>query len=173
MAAPAEEMLDLVDWSDRVIGAATRAEIHARKLLHRAVHILVHDAAGRIYVQRRALHKDCAPGLWDTSAAGHVACGEDYADAAPRELQEELGLSASALEPLCDIAACADTGHEFVQVYVCEATGEPVPDPGEIAEAQWCEPAMLMDWMAREPQLFTGTFKLIAARYIEVARGRS
>src|SRR5690606_35103524 len=109
---------------------------------------------------------------WDTSAAGHVAQGEDYAEAAPRELLEELGLAGGALQPLCELAASADTGHEFVRAYVCLAAHEPVPDPGEIAAAGWWPVAELARWIAREPERFTGTFRLIAACYFATSQGQ-
>ena len=73
--------------------AAPRSVVHARGLRHRAAHILAFDAGGRLYLQRRAFTKECSPGRWDTSAAGHLASGEDYATAARRELAEELGVA--------------------------------------------------------------------------------
>lgn len=161
-AVTAEELLDLVDEHDVVVGTATRAEIHRRGHRHRAVHVLVFDAAGQIYVQRRSWMKDCSPGLWDTSAAGHVDCGEAYADAAHRELAEELGLAPSApLEMLFALDASPATGNEFVRVYRALANEEVVPDPVEIIDGRWLEPAALNHWLARDPGAFTTTFRRI------------
>lgn len=158
----AEEVLDVVDADDIVIGTATRGEIHRCGHRHRAVHVLVYDSAGKIYLQRRSWTKDCSPGLWDTSAAGHVDHGETYADAARRELAEELGVeSAEPLQPLFALAAAADTGNEFVRVYRA-LTHEPVvPDPLEIIDGRWLDPTALDRWLAREPRAFTRTFHLI------------
>ena len=86
------EMYDVVDSLDRVIGTATRREIHQKGLLHRSVHILVFNSKGELYLQKRSLNKDENPGYWDTSAAGHVNAGEDYMTSAHRELEEELGI---------------------------------------------------------------------------------
>ena len=86
------ELLDIVDAHDRVLGRATRAEVHRTQRLHRAVHMLVSDAKGRIYLQKRAATKDTNPNCWDSSAAGHVDSGEDYIHSAVRELSEELGI---------------------------------------------------------------------------------
>lgn len=159
------DLLDVVDAEDRVIAVATRAAVHAQGLRHRSVHILVRDATGRLYVQRRSELKDCQPGLWDTSAAGHVDHGEDYATAAPRELAEELGLDGPTLAPLTHLPASADTGWEFVQVYLTETRTEPSPDPLEIAEARWCTLAELETWMAQEPHRFTDSLRMIMAAY--------
>lgn len=159
------ELLDVVDAGDRVIGAATRAEVHARGLRHRAVHVLIRHPDGRLYVQRRALHKDCAPGLWDTSAAGHVDRGEDPCAAAVRELAEELALEDVALEPWFALPASVLTGQEFVRVFRGECADEPVPDPGEIAEAGWRDVEALAAEVATRPDAFTGTFRVILARH--------
>ncbi|MEX2481287.1 MAG: hypothetical protein WD928_10530 [Gammaproteobacteria bacterium] len=53
------ELLDVVDRNDRIIATASRAEIHRRRLRHRAVHVLVTNPRGEIYVQQRAPNKDC------------------------------------------------------------------------------------------------------------------
>ena len=58
-----DDIFDVVDESDRVIGQAPRREVHARGLHHRATHILVHDAAGRVFLQRRSLDEGHLPRL--------------------------------------------------------------------------------------------------------------
>ena len=39
--SPTIEQFDIVDGFDRVIGRASREQIHKKKLFHRAVHIFV------------------------------------------------------------------------------------------------------------------------------------
>ena len=87
------EIFDLVDDEDRVIGRAGRDEVHGNPaLLHRVVHVLVFDGRGRIFLQKRAEDKDVQPGRWDTSVGGHVDAGEERESAALRELTEELDI---------------------------------------------------------------------------------
>ena len=88
----AEEIFDVVDDRDQVVGTATRSEVHARKLRHRAVHVFLFNLKGELFVQKRAATKDSFPGCYDSSASGHLNSGEDYDPCAKRELQEELGL---------------------------------------------------------------------------------
>jgi len=89
---PGDELMDVVDDQDRVVGQATRREVRRRRLLHRFASVLCRDAAGRIYVHRRNDDKDVYPGMYDMTAGGVLAADETYLEAARRELAEELGV---------------------------------------------------------------------------------
>ncbi|MDD3119711.1 MAG: NUDIX domain-containing protein [Victivallales bacterium] len=90
----ADELFEIVDEHNRVIGTARRAECHGNpKLLHRTSHVVVFHPDGRILLQKRAATKDIQPGKWDTAVGGHLDVGEDFEAAARREMHEELGLS--------------------------------------------------------------------------------
>jgi isopentenyldiphosphate isomerase len=92
--------------------------------MHRSVHILVFNSMGDLFVQKRSLSKDNDPGLWDSSAAGHVDSGEDYYHCAIRELGEELGIVVNAsLEELFRLPASPITGMEHCIVYRCIYNG--------------------------------------------------
>lgn len=133
-----QELLDVVDENDRVIGVRTRGEIHAQGLMHRSVHILVFNGKGELFIQKRSMIKDNEPGLWDSSAAGHVDSGEDYLDCAIRELGEELGVTEPpSLEPLFRLAASPITGKEHCIVYRCTNEGPFELQPEEIDEGVW------------------------------------
>lgn len=154
-----EEIFDVVDQNDEVISTAVRAEVHQNKLMHRAVHILVYDHQERVLVQQRGFDKDCSPGLWDTSAGGHVDSGEDYDSAAIREMAEELGVvSDSGLKYLFKLPASAQTGLEFVQVYEAFISAVPVLQASELAAARWVSKPELKAWITRDRSQFTKVF---------------
>jgi isopentenyldiphosphate isomerase len=88
----AEEMVDLVDEEDHVIGHVPRREVRARNLLHREVAAIVRNPLGEIYVHRRTETKDVFPDMYDMFVAGVVTSGESYKNAIRRELAEELGI---------------------------------------------------------------------------------
>lgn len=88
----ADELVDLVDENDQVIGQVTRARMRAENLLHRCIAVLCCDSAGRVYCHRRSDAKDVFPGLYDVFVGGVVASGESYEAAALREIGEELGI---------------------------------------------------------------------------------
>ncbi|MCT4356618.1 NUDIX domain-containing protein [Streptomyces sp. Je 1-79] len=93
MTNPAEEILDVVDEKDEVVGLAPRGEVYARGLIHRCTFILVRDAQDRIFVHRRTPGKLVYPSMYDMFVGGVVGAGESYDDAALREAEEELGVS--------------------------------------------------------------------------------
>ena len=90
-----EEIFDVVDQDDRVLFQSPRSVVHANHWLHRAVHIFVFNSKGELLIHRRSATKDEAPLKCTSSASGHLSAGEDYATAAVRELEEELGLRAN------------------------------------------------------------------------------
>ena len=58
-----EDIFDVVNERDEVIGQQPRGEVHRLGLMHRAVHVLVFNAAGEVFLQKRSMTKDRQPGL--------------------------------------------------------------------------------------------------------------
>ncbi|MBF6589781.1 MAG: NUDIX domain-containing protein [Ktedonobacterales bacterium] len=88
------EVFDLVDSEDQVIGRVRRGDAHRDpSLTHRSIQVLVFTTDGRLLLQRRSRSKDLFPGYLCASASGHVASGDDYATTARREIMEELGVA--------------------------------------------------------------------------------
>ncbi len=157
-----DELFDIVNDRDEVVGRAPRREVHARGLWHRAVHVLVFNAAGQVFLQKRSMLKDTAAGLWDSSCSGHVDAGEDYDHSARRELGEEIGLTLS--QPPARwfrIEACAETSWEFVWVYRLTHEGPFVLAPSEIERGEWFAPGELTLWVGKKPEDFASSFRLI------------
>lgn len=157
------EIFDVVDADDRVIGLATRTEVHAKKLFHRAVHILVFTPRGSVVLQRRSLDKDTCPGLLSTACAGHVDAGENYDTAAIRELWEELGIAsdyaAKHLECVGIQAPSKANGNEFVRVYVLPRfTGTLRANPAEIESLEIFSRERLNEAIAAHPEYFASSF---------------
>lgn len=90
---PSDEILDIVDENDVVVGQAPRGEATARGLRHRCAFIEVRDAEGRLFVHRRTPGKLVFPSHYDMFVGGVVGAGESYDEAALREAEEELGVS--------------------------------------------------------------------------------
>jgi isopentenyldiphosphate isomerase len=162
MNADPEELFDVVDDNDVPVGRAPRSEVHRRGLKHRAVHVLIFNRRGEVFLQKRSRRKDCFPGTWDSSASGHLAPGESYDAGALREIEEELDwLPRSVPERLFRIEACADTGQEFVWVYWTEGEGPFRLNPAEIETGGWFAPATVTAWIATRPREFAGAMPRI------------
>jgi len=136
-----DEILDVVNERDEVVGRGTRREVHECRLRHRAVHVLLFDERNQLFVQKRSAAKDTFPLCYDSSASGHLSSGEDDDDCAERELREELGLEIrhDQLNKHFKIAACSETGWEFVWVYSVRGAFSPIINPTEIVEGAFWE----------------------------------
>jgi isopentenyldiphosphate isomerase len=161
-----EEIFDVVNERDEVIGHQPRSEVHRLGLMHRAVHVLVFNAAGQVFLQKRSMKKDRQPGLWDSSTSGHVDAGEDYDACAVRELREEIGLQLQTPpERLFKLAVSAATDQEHVWVYRCRSEGPFRLDPEEIERGGWFGPEEVTRWMAERPQEFATALLVIWKRH--------
>ena len=162
-----EEIFDVVNESDEVTGRNTRREVHRLGLMHRAVHVLVFNARGEIFLQKRSMKKDNHPGEWDSSASGHLDSGEDYDACAVRELREEIGLRLKNVPArLFKIAACAGTDQEHVWVYRCEAEGPFTLHPDEIETGGWFALEAVTRWIQERPQDFASGFRLVWENFL-------
>ncbi len=167
------EIFDIVNERDEVIGSAPRREVHALGLLHRAVHVLVFNARGELFLQKRSILKDRQPGVWDSSSSGHVDSGEDYDACAVREVGEELGVTLSQPpERLFKFDACAATDQEFCWVYRAHHEGPFTLPPEEIECGGWYAPAEVTRWIAERPQEFATAFVAIWQRLDAQAKAR-
>jgi isopentenyl-diphosphate delta-isomerase len=145
------ELVVLLSETGEPIGTANKADVHTTDTaLHQAFSCHVFNAAGEILVTRRALSKKTWPGVWTNSFCGHPAPGEDDAEAIMRRAAFELGLTISSIAvALPDfryraVDASGIVENEICPVYTAVATGDPHPNPDEVAEYYWADPQQLL-----------------------------
>ena len=142
------EYFPLIDEQGNVVGQATRRYCHGGSMaLHPVVHLHVFDKDGRLYLQKRSMKKDIAPGLWDTSVGGHVDMGESLLDAVLREAREEvgvvlvrseeLGVRSTPLRFLFQYIWQSSREREFVTAFAVTYDGELYPDHDEVDEGRF------------------------------------
>ncbi|EMT6576521.1 MULTISPECIES: NUDIX hydrolase YfcD [Providencia] len=142
MEQPSEvvEWVDIVDEDNTVIAQATRSQMRAENLRHRATYIVVHDGMGKILVQRRTDIKDFHPGFLDATAGGVVTKGENILDSAKREAEEELGIAGVPF---------AEHGHFYFEdahcrvwggLFSCVSHGPFALQESEVVEVSWLTP---------------------------------
>jgi isopentenyldiphosphate isomerase len=164
-----DELLDVVNDNDEVVGVRRREDIHAEGLMHRAVHILLFNSQGELFLQKRSLSKDEQPGKWDSSAAGHVDSGEAYLDCACREIDEELGIVVDQpLQAMFKLPATLHTGNEHCMVYRYCFDGPLELQAEEIDDGEWIDPTAMDRRVADADPLLTEAISLIWRRYREL-----
>jgi isopentenyldiphosphate isomerase len=136
----------VVDDVNRFVRWEDRRTIHEQRLVHRSVHVLVFDAAGRLVVQRRHRDKQTWPSCWDVSCAGHVEesdyvggpderLDEVYAAVARREVAEELGVEVTPT-PLARLGPEPGVHYEWIAVYAARSDGPFQLQPDEVEEVR-------------------------------------
>lgn len=152
------ESFDVVDENDVVVRQETRGDVHANGWIHRAVHLFMFDKRGNLLLQKRSHLKDKHPGVWDSSAAGHLDAGECYRNAAERELEEELGFEEGKLVEVCKIPPTEATGWEFITLFAGRYAGKPVWPASEIETVLAFSLEEIRQWVDRVPEDFASGF---------------
>ncbi|MGB7838279.1 MAG: 16S rRNA (adenine(1518)-N(6)/adenine(1519)-N(6))-dimethyltransferase RsmA [Terrimicrobiaceae bacterium] len=154
-----EELFCVVDAQDRVIGSESRDQVHVNNLRHRAIHVLIFNRLGEVFLQKRSIWKDTNPGKWDSSAAGHVDAGESYEEAARRELREEIGIDCP-IERIAKLPCSGATGWEFIEVFRGAHEGPFEPAPLELETGAFFPLDQIRNWVERSPEDFSPVFAM-------------
>ncbi len=160
---PTEELVDVVDEHDRVLRVVTRRQMRADRLRHRAVFIAVQHSDGRLLVHQRSFDKDVRPGAWDIAVGGVVAAGEDYDEAAVRELAEEIGVVGVVPTPIGG-GTFGDESFELIgRCYRVVVDGPFEFADGEVSSARWVNRAEL-DELLRTHDVMSDSVALLLHR---------
>ena len=160
-----DEVFELVNDQDEVIGREFRGNVHRQGLLHRAVYCWVFNSSGQVLIQRRSPLKKIGPNQWDLSVAEHLQPGENYHSASVRGLHEELGIATDGAHVKGPLQPThkreLHQGEEFhdielVQSYRLDGwTGSVALTDGEVAEVRWLALDDLKSEVEAAPESFT------------------
>ena len=95
-----DELLDIVDEHDRVVGTILRSQAYAENKLSslRAVWLLIKNQDNKFWIPQRCAIKKSNPNTLDGSTVGHVSSGETYEQSMIREVAEELNFDISSMD---------------------------------------------------------------------------
>lgn len=157
------EYFDIVNEKDEIIGSASRDEVHKKKLIHRAVTIFVFNSKKELYMIQRSRHKDLNPLKWQGSASGHVDSGENYAEAAKRDLKEELDISAEPIYEF-DIKVYSDEQKENFKLFSV-VTDDVISTNEEIEQSKFMTVDEIKEMIEIDSTQFRDAFVLMFDRY--------
>jgi len=159
-----DEILDIVNEKDEVIGQKPRKEVHSSNMIHRGVHVFVFNSKGEILLQKRSMKKDKYAGFWG-DMAGHVDAGEGYEESAVRELKEEIGIDAK-LEFMMKFRKHYENDQEILKLFKCVHEGPFKPDPEEVDEVKFFSPEEIKVMLERDEKFAPGA-KIALTKYLK------
>ncbi len=165
-----DEVLDIVDENDNVIGQKNRSEIYRERLSNfRVVNVFLVNSKGQLWIPRRSDSKRIFPSCLDVSMGGHVESGESYEDALVRELHEELNLSVnlSACTVLGYLLPHTDNVSAFMKVYEIKMDETPLYNRDDFSESFWLMPDDVLTKIAEGDRCKDDLPKLVERFYIQ------
>ncbi|MEI8187983.1 MAG: NUDIX domain-containing protein [Candidatus Saccharibacteria bacterium] len=144
-----DELLDLVDKDDNVIGTIWRSttnELENTKAgFIRAATALIQNDNGELWIPRRTADKRIAPNGLDSSMQEHVGSGESYLEATIRGFKEELNLDVTEyqLEYIGTVPPDNEL-YYFVALYVYKSNDAPEFNPEDFVGYEWIKPEELV-----------------------------
>jgi isopentenyldiphosphate isomerase len=143
-----DELLDLVDADDKVIGTINRkdyATLLQDKLGYiRSAELFIVNDEGNIWVPIRTADKTIAPNGYDYSVAGHVESGQGYLDTIIRETQEEINLAISQDDVELITKITSERIRYIRSIYILRSNENPNFNPEDFVSAEWLTPAKLI-----------------------------
>jgi len=140
MYTSGEEIVSIVDEQNQELGELPRRLMREQRLIHRASYILVFNASGKLFIQKRTTTKDVYPGYWDVAAGGVVQAGETYEESAARELQEELGVGPLPLCALFDQYYEDQENRVWGRIFTCVHEGPFTLQAEEVEKGRFMDP---------------------------------
>lgn len=144
-----EEILDLVDENDNIIGTINRSESNrlvSEKLgFIRATDMFIKNSNGLLWIPKRTPHKTIAPNGLDYSCGGHVTSGDDYDSTMIKEIEEELNFTPDPNKLHYITKMPPNVTPYFRAIYIYDSDETPNYNPDDFVSSEWMTPNELME----------------------------
>ena len=162
--------MDYVDDNNQVIGQEDRDKIKEKKLNYRIAHAWIINSKNELLICKRPLNIKAYPGLWTSTAGGHVEANESYEQAARREAKEEIGVSLE-LEHAFTIKYPHPRGcFVFIDLWIsknCDQNNFKF-DNTEIVETKFISFSNLTNEIKDHPKKFNPEFILMVEKFNQI-----
>ena len=164
-----DELLDIVNDEDIIIGQEMRSTVHQLGLQHRGAHVFLFTRDEKMLVQKRSADRASSPSMLDCSVSEHVKAGESYLNAAVRGMKEEMGVDGVEIKPLVKFKMnYGINDNEISALYEGAIDPDKVKfDPVEIEEVGYYSINELKEMMKDGNLKFTGWFVEILNWYFK------
>jgi len=167
----ADEIIDVVDECNNIIGKELKSICHKKGLWHRAASIFVFNKEGRLLIQKRAPNKELLPNCLCSSASGHLEKGDSYEQGAKRELKEELGIG-------CDLKSIGKFSmqvtyldgrkdREHCEIFICNYDGKFDLQKEEVSSVEFLSIDKIKEMIAANKDQFTPGFRIEFQHYLD------
>jgi isopentenyldiphosphate isomerase len=163
-----EEMLDLVDENDHVIGQIERNEAYKRGYSNfRVIDAFIKNNEGKLFIPRRHENKRLFPGALDCSVGGHVTSGDSYEETLKKEAFEELNLDIDrcVYKKLGVLTPHEDGVANFITVYEILSDETPTYNQNDFTEHYWLTPGELLHRITHDGDSAKGNLPKILQKF--------
>lgn len=163
-----KELINLANDEDYPMDVAVRKEPIPEDRHPMIAGVFLFNSKGNIILQKVAATKGAEAGKWNYSAAGHVDAGENYEQAALRELKEEMGIQAIKLTFVGkDYMVKDGKPRAFHHAFKVISDDPITPDPSEVAEIREFTIPELKEQITKNPEQFKEVFAKIFMKAFE------
>lgn len=160
-----DELLDLVDEHDHVVGTVMKSVAHAEGKRIRIIHVFIFNSKGEMAVQLRSQSVRFKPSHWVTAGSGHVGAGESYEAAGQRELREEMGITTPLTFEGTELYRDDEGDEEYLGVMRGTYDGEFTAHPEDVERFEYFSMAQLKEMVERQEKLHPEFLFLLKKRF--------
>lgn len=159
------EIFDIVNEKNEVIGREKRKIVHEKGLWHRAVHIFIFNSKGELLLQKKSKNSDLSAEKWTSSCSGHLGTDKNYLNSAKRELKEELGIE-TGLKEIAETKEDIPNDRTFFRLYEGKYDGEFRIQKEELSEIAFYPFAAVLKMVKENPENFSPNFMALLELYL-------